>query len=116
VLQRLATEEFHDQEWLAILLPDFVDGANVGMIESRGCPGFAPEALEGLAVAGQRIGQEFQRDVAAEAQVFGFVHDTHAATAELFKDAVMCDGLPNHGEGIYPWNAVLGSAYKQVNS
>jgi hypothetical protein len=34
-----------------------------------------------------------------EASVLGLVDDAHTATAELFNDAVMGDGLADHGEG-----------------
>jgi hypothetical protein len=35
-----------------------------------------------------------------EACVFGLVHHTHTTAAELLDDAVMRDGLANHGEGV----------------
>jgi hypothetical protein len=31
-----------------------------------------------------------------KASVFGFVHDSHAATAEFFEDAVVRNGLADH--------------------
>jgi hypothetical protein len=41
-------------------------------------------------------GQELQCDMAVQLQVFRFVHHTHAATAELFQDAIVGDGLADH--------------------
>jgi hypothetical protein len=40
--------------------------------------------------------QELERDEAVKASVFRFVHDTHAATAKFFDDAVVRNGLANH--------------------
>ena len=44
------------------MLVDVVDGADVGMIEGRGCLGFALESLQRMAVPGQLFGQELQGD------------------------------------------------------
>ena len=33
MLQRYPVEKLHDEEGVAILLPDFIDGADIGMIE-----------------------------------------------------------------------------------
>jgi hypothetical protein len=38
--------------------------------------------------------EELQSDVATKLQVFGFVHDTHPAAADLAEDAVMGNRLP----------------------
>ncbi len=62
--KRLAFEELHSDEGASFVLIDFVDGADVGMIERRGGAGFALEALEGLTVGGESVGEEFQGDVA----------------------------------------------------
>jgi hypothetical protein len=35
MLQRYSVEKLHNQERMAILLPDLVDGADIGMIECR---------------------------------------------------------------------------------
>ena len=50
VLEGIALHQFHGDEGLAALLVDIVDGADVGMIQRRGGPGLALEALEGLLV------------------------------------------------------------------
>jgi hypothetical protein len=48
---------------------------------------------------GEFVGQELERNVATELQVFGFVDDAHAPTADFAEDAVMGDSLP-HGLGV----------------
>jgi len=70
-LQRLAFHEFHDDEWMAAVLADLVDSANTGMIQRRGCARFAAEALEGLRILGNIIGQELQSDESSEFGVLG---------------------------------------------
>jgi hypothetical protein len=80
----------------AVLVVNFVDGADVRMIESRGSFGFALEAVEGLRVFGYIIGKEFEGNEAVELHVFGFVDHSHAAAAELFYDEVVRDGAPDH--------------------
>ena len=96
MLQRVAIEKFHGDEGLAVLLVDFVDGADVGMVQSGGGFGFTLEAGEGLRILGDIVGQEFQSDEAAEFEVFGFVDYAHAAAAEFFEDAIVRDGLSEH--------------------
>src|SRR5271157_2781712 len=89
VLQRRPFQEFHRNESLAFKLANVVDSADVGMVQRRGGPGFAPET-------GQRVGvlryiwrEELERDKTAEAHVLGFVHHPHAATAQLLDNAVV---------------------------
>ena len=53
----------------------------------------AAETLQGLRILGEIFRKKFQRDKTAEAGVFGFVDHAHPATAELFKNSVMRDGL-----------------------
>jgi len=74
---------------VTVVLADFVNRADVGMIQGRGGTGFAPEAFEGLTVSGHVIGQEFQRDVTAEVFVFGFIHYPHPAATELFQNPIV---------------------------
>ena len=79
-----------------VVLSDFVDGADVGMVQGRSGLGFALETVERLAILGQVFGQELQRDEAAQGCVFGFVDDTHPAAAQLFDNAVVRDGFADH--------------------
>ena len=48
MFEGFAFEEFHHDEGLAVtIFADFVDGADVGMVEGSGCAGFAQKAIEG---------------------------------------------------------------------
>ncbi len=96
VLQRQAVQKLHGDERLAVVLANFVDGADIGMVQGRCGLGFALEAGEGLGVLGNIIGQELQGDEAMQLHVLGLVDDTHPAAAELLDDAVVRDGLPDH--------------------
>ena len=77
---------------------DFVDGADVGMIQSGRRSRLAPEAFQRLRIFGQLVGQELQGDEAAELSVLGLVDHTHPAAAELLDDAVVRNGLADHGQ------------------
>ncbi len=96
VLQGDAFEVLHDDEGLSGGFIDFVDGADVGMIQRRGGAGFALEALERLRVGGDFGRKEFESDEASQLDVFGLVDDAHATAAEFVDDAVVGDGLANH--------------------
>ena len=59
-----AVEKLHRDEGVAALFADFVNGADVGMVQ-RGCGSrLALEAVERLRVARQLLRQKFQRDEA----------------------------------------------------
>jgi hypothetical protein len=51
------------------------------MIKRGSRLGFALETFQRLAILGQRLGQELERDEPAQAGVFGFEDHTHAAGA-----------------------------------
>ena len=71
------------------------------MIESGCGLRFALEAGEGAGVVADIFGEKFQRDVAMEAGVFGFVDDAHAAGAEAFEDAIVREGLADELVGAW---------------
>ena len=96
MLQGQAVQILHGDEGLAIFLADVVNGADVGMVQRGSGLGLAAETLQSLAVLGDVFREEFQGDEAIEAGVFGLVNDTHAATTQLFDDAVVRDGLADH--------------------
>jgi hypothetical protein len=97
VLEGHAFEILHDDEGLAGGFVDFMDGADVGVIQRRGGAGFTLEAFERLRVGGDVRGKEFESDEAAKLDVFGLVNNAHAAAAQLVDDAVVGDGLADHG-------------------
>ncbi len=93
--ESLALKKFHDEEVLALVLLDGVDGADVGVIEGGGGAGFALEAFDKLRILGHFGGKKFYSDATAEAGVFGFVDDTHAAAAEFAGNFVVGKDLTN---------------------
>ena len=97
VLQGLAAQALHHDEEMTVVLANLVDGADVGMVQRRCGAGFAAEAFEGLGIVGSIVGQKLESDKAAQLGVFSFVDHTHAAAAEQFEDAVVGDGLADHG-------------------
>src|SRR5262249_47617220 len=110
--QRLAFEELHSDEGAMVVLADFVDGAYVGVVEGGGGTGFALEALEGLAIVGEVVRQEFKCDKAAELGVLGFVNHTHAPASQFFDNAVVRNSLAYKGFGTRHSEAILGCVRK----
>ena len=103
MLQRQAVQKLHGDERLTVLVANFVDGADVGMIQCGGGLRFALKAVEGLRVFGYVVGQELQGDKAVELHVLGFVDHTHAAATELLDDAVVRNGLADQRVGAGTW-------------
>ena len=89
VLQRHAIQKLHGNKGLAVLVVNFVDGANVGMVQRRCSFGFALKAAERLRVFGYVVGQKLERDEAAELEILRLIDHTHPAPAQLLKDAVV---------------------------
>ena len=83
VPERLPLQQFHGDEGSPIGLVDFVDRADVRVVQ-RGCSlGLALEAAESLCVVGEFVGKELQGDEATKLQVLGFVDHTHSPAADL---------------------------------
>jgi hypothetical protein len=57
------------------MLPEFMDRADVGMIERRGGARLQMEPGQCFGALGRLIRKKFQRDMPPERQVFGFVDD-----------------------------------------
>ena len=96
MLQGHAIQKFHGDEDVTVLVVDFVDRANVRMIEGGGSARLAPETLQPLRILGRTVGQKLERHEASELSILSFVDDTHAPAAELLDDAVVRDGFANH--------------------
>ncbi len=101
VLQGEAVQKLHGDERLSIVLGDFVDGADVGMVEGGGCLCFTLEAGQGLGISGQFIGKKLQRYETMQREVFRLVDDAHPAAAEFLHDSVVRDGLTDHRRKSY---------------
>jgi hypothetical protein len=93
MLQGHAIQKLHRDVGLLATLADVVDRADVGMVQSGGGTGFTSETFQRLRVSGNVIRQELERNETTQFGVLGLVNDAHAATAELFDDAVARDGL-----------------------
>ena len=89
--QALAVDVLHDDEDVAVLFADFVDGADVGMVERGRGLCLVDQPLPGLMAAGQRLGQHLDGDFAPERAVFREKDLSHTARAELPDDSVMAD-------------------------
>jgi len=97
MLQGSAVEVLHGDKGLLAVPADFIDGANVRMIQCGSRASFAAEAFERLRIVGELFGQEFESDRPAEFGVLRFVDHPHPAAANPFKHAVMGNGLPDEG-------------------
>ena len=95
-----AFQKLHRNEVLAFELVNLINGADIGMVQRGGGASFPLQAVKRLLIFFQFLGKEFQRDVTAEFQVFGFIDHPHAARTQLTDNLVVRNRLPNHGEAV----------------
>src|SRR5215470_6936797 len=97
VLEGLPLKKLHNNEGLvASVLTDFMNGANVGVVERSGGAGFAKKTFE-RELVGNRFGsEELQCDLTIEHGVPRGINDTHSATAEFLDDLVVRNRQTNH--------------------
>ena len=86
--QRRALEQLHGDEQVALVFADFVDLADVRMVDAGRRARLAPEALARRLVLRQRR-HRLQRDRAMELLVARGIDDAHPALAELALDRVV---------------------------
>ena len=55
------------------------------------------KAAKRLGIPGHFIGEKFESDETVQPRVFGFINNTHATAAQLGDNAVVRDGLADHG-------------------
>src|ERR1700758_5611051 len=87
----LAFQELHGDERSRLVFGDLVDGADIGMIQSRGCARLLLETLQSYRVLRQLVWKKLKCDPAAELQILGLVDYSHATATEHFEDAVVRD-------------------------
>ena len=73
-----------------------MDGADVIVLESRGCLSFVDEALLRLWIVSQFRWKEFKCNGAFETGVFGAVNHSHASFTEFFQNLVVRYCLADH--------------------
>ena len=82
VRERFAVDELENQEANAVRFLEAVYRADVGVVQRREHPRLALEAREAIRIAGERLRQDLDRDVARELGVACAVHLAHAARAD----------------------------------
>src|SRR5258708_36336680 len=89
LLQGLALQQLHDDNRAAGMLLDFVNGADVGMVQ-RGCsPRFTQQSLQGLTISRKVFRQTFQRYPASEPEVLRFIDAPHSPSSNLLPNSIM---------------------------
>jgi hypothetical protein len=96
VLQGESVQKLHSDERLPVLLVNFVNRADVRMVQCRRSLGFTLEASKSLCILGYIIRQELEGNQAAQLHVLSLVDHTHPTPAQLLDDAVVRDGLADH--------------------
>src|SRR5262249_24369913 len=84
-----AVHEFHGDERQAGVVADFINCADVGVVEGGSGLCFALKTFEGFRIPGQLVRHKLQRDKTAQTGVFGFVNNTHATTPQAFDNAIV---------------------------
>lgn len=69
------------------------------MVQRRERLGFTLEAREAIGVAGERVGQDLERDIAIQLRIARAKHLAHAAFAELVEDAIGPERVTNQHRG-----------------
>ncbi len=80
------------------MLSNLVDGTNIWMVQRRRRLCLTLEPLQRPRIVCNIVRKELQRDKTAQIDVFCFVYNAHPATAELFDNSVVRDGLIDHEE------------------
>ena len=114
MLQGRAIEELHRDVGAPSCFADFVNRADVGMVQSGGGTGFTPKAFQSLRVFGHIIGQELECDEAAQVSVFSLVNNAHPTPAEFLDNVVVRDGSADQAAGIHA--RILGQLVSEPSS
>ena len=98
--QGRAVEKLGDEVGRLLVSADVEEGEEVRMVQRARGACFALEALQAVAVVGERRGQQLDRHLAAEAGVAGAIHLAHAPgpeRAENLVGAETASGREQHG-------------------
>jgi hypothetical protein len=93
---RLALDVLHDDEIATAVFANFVDGADVWVVERGHGPRFAKQALARALVSDRLLRQDFDRYLASKAFVHREIDLAHPARAEQFKKSVMAEEVSDY--------------------
>ena len=96
LFERLAVDVLHNEEQDILGFVNFVDRADVRMIDSRCSASLAQETRASLLITHQFGGKRLDGDRAVKLCVFRFVDHSHTAFSNLFQYAVVEYGSSNH--------------------
>src|SRR5271166_4275487 len=82
VAQRFPFQQWHHQKRLARMLSEFMDRADIGMIQSGGGARFPFKSLHRLGIVSKLFGKKLDSNAAAQPEIFRLVNHAHAATAQ----------------------------------
>ena len=96
MFEGLALQKLHDEEGSAIVLANVVDGADVGVIQSRSGTASRRKRSRASGSLASSSGRNFSATKRPRRGVLGLINDAHSAAADFLDDAVMRDGLADH--------------------
>jgi hypothetical protein len=96
--QRLALEELHDEEAVALVRPDVGDVDDVRVPDARGRLAFEREALDDVVALGEVVVEHLHRDFLLQGGVLGHVHVGHAAPADPADQPIIAE-LESRSDG-----------------
>src|SRR5208283_5391526 len=96
VLQDLPVEKFHRNDWPTVVFANFIDGADVRVIQGRSSLCLKVEASQYFCVWREPVREELQGNEAVELGILYFIDNAHTDTVELFGDTLVRFGLVNH--------------------
>src|SRR5256885_5533526 len=111
----MSFQQLHRDESSVLTLVDFINRADVGMVESGCRTSLATETFQGLGILSYFFRQELQSHESAKARVLGLIDNTHAAAAEFLNDAVVRDGLADHSQMGSSCRFILRMLHRTVN-
>src|SRR3989442_5155925 len=107
MLESLSLQVLHGEERRTIVLSDFINHTDAGMIQ-RGCGSrLALKALQRLRIAGQFLRQKLHRGMAAQLGVPVPVQHAHSRPAQLWPDLLMWHGLIGQSSVRLLWGPTL---------